>query len=718
MNKKIKEYTGEGFEGQMINAWISIQKDNTVTIAVPRAEMGQGVYTSVPMLIAEELEVSMDQVTIVHPQPESPYANTQLMTQKPRDIKSGLTLMEKVAAFMPVVATGGSTTISDGYVYMRMAGATAREMLKSAAAKRWGTTTDKCLAEKGFITNADSGDKLSYGDLAVEASKEKVQSQPTLKSADKFKIIGTPVKRLDIPDKVTGEAVFGLDVRPQGMLYAAMKHPQTIGGTITAVKNRSEIESMRGIKKVVEIPQGVAVIADNSWRAFSGVIALEVEEQDGGNSHISSSKISELLKEALDGDAIATPEEEGNVDEYLINKGEVLESEYQVPYLAHAPMEPINCTVMYDEDKVEVWTGHQASSICRTKVNEVSGVKPANIKINTTYLGGGFGRRAEPDMIEKATHVAMAYPGTPIQLVFTREEDMANDMYRPAVASRFKGVVSSKGEIETWDNRIALQSVAQSSMNRIMPAMATKPKDDVTTTEGAIELPYHMKNRRISFGQVDLPIQVGFWRSVGNSQNGFFTECFMDELAHKAGQDPFEFRRAKLTDHPRFKAVLEQVAEMSNWTQPLEEGRFRGIALHKSFGSIVGQVAEITRQSEKQFKIDKYYCAIDCGAVINPNTVEAQMESGIVFGLSAALFGKITWENGSVQEQNFPQYEMVRMNVSPRCEVAIMEVDEYPGGVGEPGTPPAAPALCNALFMATGERVRSLPLVQHGYQFS
>jgi isoquinoline 1-oxidoreductase beta subunit len=376
----------------------------------------------------------------------------------------------------------------------------------------------------------------------------------------------------------------------------------------------------------------------------------------------------------------------------------------------------MNCTVLIDDENATLWLGHQATSIVLNVVNEVSGVPKKNITVNNTYLGGGFGRRAEPDYVKKATAIAMTMKGTPVQTVFTREEDMQNDMYRPAAKSRFRAKVLSNGEIDAWDNKMALQSVRQGSMNRIMPSMAVKPKDDETTVEGAAHLPYFMKNRRVSFGDFPSPIPVGIWRSVGSSQNAFFTECFMDECAVAAGMDPFEFRRSKLQDHPRYKAVLEKVAEMSDWGAA-PEGSYQGLALHKSFGSIVGEVARIRPLGDKKFSIDKYIAAIDCGTYVNPNTIEAQIEGGIVFGLSAALYGEITWSDGAVDQRNFTQYDMVRMNVSPRVQVHIMEVDAYPGGVGEPGTPPAAPALANALYAATGDRVRSLPLKKHGYSF-
>ena len=378
-------------------------------------------------------------------------------------------------------------------------------------------------------------------------------------------------------------------------------------------------------------------------------------------------------------------------------------------------MEPINCTVLVKGDEAEIWAGHQGSSLMADGVAAVAGTDYEKIKIHMKYLGGGFGRRAEIDMILNATHVAKEMEGTPIMVVYTREESMRHEMYRPAVKSQFRAKLDGD-KIEAWENKMALQSVGFSSMNRIKPAFAEPPAKDLSTPEGAKELPYEMENMKLAFGQIEAPIQVGNWRSVGSSQNGFFTESFVDECAHAAGKDPYEYRRNLIKD-TRFLNVLDKVAEISKWKTPLAENQFRGIALCKSFGSIVGQVAEITKLSEKEISIDKFYCVIDCGRIVNPDTIEAQMQSGIMFGLSAAMYGEITFNEGEVEQYNFPQYEMVRMNVAPTVVVHIMDVDEYPGGVGEPATPPAAPALANAVFAATGNRVRSLPLKKHGYSF-
>ncbi len=720
VNKRIRQYSGTGMgEGSSLNAWIRIAPDTSITVAVPRAEMGQGVYTSLPALVAEELEVDMSTIQVVHPQPEAPYANTFVLTQEPPNFFDGYGVQEKLFSYLTLIITGGSTSIPDGFINMRYAGATAREMLKQAAADRWDIAVAQCTARGNYVINAVTQERLPYGELAEEAARIELKKLPELKAKADWQLIGQPLPRLDIPEKVDGRAQFGLDVRPEGLLFAAMRHPAVIGGRITGVRNRAEIEAKPGIEKVVLTEYGAAVIADNTWRAKNAALALDLEEEDAGNVDLSSASIAAQLDRILEEPPLATPEAEGDVEAaFAESTGALVAARYDVPYLAHAALEPLNCTVRVDEDGAEVWVGHQSSSAAQNAVAEVTGLQHEQIHIHTTYLGGGFGRRGENDFVLKAAAVAKELPGVPVMTVFTREEDMRNDMYRPAVASRLRALVRPDGEILAWDHKIATQSVLAQSMERMIPSMNTAPKNDITTVEGAKELPYHMANRRVAFGNLELPIQVGFWRSVGSSQNAFFTECFLDECAHAVGVDPYEFRRTKLADHPRFRKVLDKVAELSNWAQPLPEGRFRGIALHKSFGSIVGEVAEITRRGEKEFSIDRFYAAIDCGTYVNPDTIEAQLQGGIVFGLTAALYGEITWNEGAVEQYNFPQYEMVRMPVAPEVIVHIMENDEYPGGVGEPGTPPAAPALANALFAATGERVRSLPLVKAGYRFS
>ena len=719
VNRKIQQFSGKGLgDGASLNAWIRIAADNTITLAIPRAEMGQGVYTSLPMLIAEELEVDLDAINVVHPQPESPYTNLFMVTQSEPNVYDGYSVMQKMFAYMTIVGTGGSTSVSDGFTNLRYAGATARDMLRQAAANRWSVDLSQCEAKGGHVVNKNTEDQLTYGELAEEASAIELVDLPALKPRSEWRLLGKPTRRLDIPDKVQGAATFSIDVRMDNMHYGVIRHPSVIGGSITSITNKEEIEAMPGVKGIVMTEYGAVAVADNTWRAKNAALAMRLEEDDAGNTVVSTEQILGQMDALLAAGEGTVMDEEGDVDAaFQQNQGTLVEARYDLPYLAHAAMEPLNCAVRVTDDKADVWIGHQASSIVANIVNEMTGVSKDNIMVHTTYLGGGFGRKAEPDFVRIATAVAMEMKGTPVLTTFTREADMQHDYYRPAAASAFKAVVQPDGTIAAWQNSISSQPVGYQAMHRIEPSMASAPEKDGSSTEGATHLPYIMQSRKVTFDYIDSPIGVGFWRSVGSSTNAFFTECFMDECAEAAQMDPYAFRRAKLDAHPRFRAVLDKVAEMSDWSSPAPEGVYRGISLHKSFGSIVGQVAEISQAGDKTFSIDTYYNVIDCGTYINPDIIESQMAGGIIYALTAALYGEITWKDGAAQEMNFPQYEMVRMAVAPEVKVHIMELDEYPGGVGEPAVPPAAPALANALYAATGERIRSLPLVKQGYRF-
>jgi len=715
MNKRIKEYSGTGMgEGESLNAWVRIRPDNTVAIAVARAEMGQGVYTALPMLIAEELEIELSQVEVIHAQAEGPYTNTFMAANEPRSLKDGLTMMQKIYSMLPNIVTGGSTSIRDGYDYQRAVGAMAREMLIAAAAKKWNVDTSGCYAEKGAVINKSTKETLTYGVLASDASKE---TQPDianlkLKAKSEFKIVGKPTNRLDIPEKVNGTAGFGLDVRLPGMKYAAMRHPSYPSGKITAINNEAEIKAMKGVAGIVTMDEGIAVVADNTWRAKNAAAKLDLVEEE--NESYKGLDTFQVLKKALARDSDKVSEDIGDVEKSFSDASTILEASYQVPYLAHACMEPLNCTVLVEDDKAEAWVGSQAPTFIVDGVSAATGIAKSNIKINVTYLGGGFGRRAETDFITKAAKVAKEFAGTPVQLVYTREEDMQNDYYRPAVYSTFKAGLSDT-EIIGWKHKVAAQGPLAQLLTRNTP-LPMSQEDDPSTTEGARELPYYFGNCYVGLNIADLAPQVGTWRSVGHSQNAFFTESFLDECANKLNKDPYKFRKGLIKNSPRHSAVLDKVAEISDWNTPLEEGKFRGISLHKSFGSYVAQVAEISVEGKK-IHIDKVYCVIDCGRIVNPDTIEAQMQSGIVYGLTATLYGEITVENGKIKQNNFPNYKMLKMKTMPEVITHIIDSDEYPGGVGEPATPPIAPALTNAIFSATGDRVRSLPLSGQGYKF-
>lgn len=723
VGKAIKKFSGYGLgDGNSINAWINITPDNIVTLAIARAEMGQGVMTSVAQLIAEELEVDWKDIKVIHPQPESPYANTYLSSLNRANPFKGYGVMDKIMAFLPVVGTGGSTTIIDAWEGMRYAGATAREMLIAAAADQWNVEKSDCYAEKGFVMNKNSKEKLSYGSLSEKAINYKSDQLPKLKDRSDFRIVGQPIKRLDIAGKVNGTAKFGLDIKDQNMIYAAVRHADVTGNKITGFENESEILEMPGVEKVYLTRYGKALVfADNSWRAMNAAKRLKTIEDDSGDKSLSTDKYMKELDRIVDDKPISIRVNKGNAQEALDKRlGEeekIVEARYQVPYLAHSCMEPINATVLLKDGTVEAWLGHQAASVVHTMLEESTGISKENIKINISYLGGGFGRRGEPDYVRLAGAAAKAMSGRKVQTIFSREEATKNDMYRPAAVCKLRGRINADGQLEAYKVNLAIQSAENNALSRILPAIAPPPSKAQTTAEGFDDQGYDIANHYVGFGDLQVPIQVGFWRSVNHSQNGFFNESFMDECAHAAGKDPIDFRLAMLSKKPRQQAVLKKIKEISNWDEQKDSDVFLGVSLNHSFQSTAAEVAEIKKLDEKTFKIQHYYCVIDCGNIVNPDTIEAQMHSGIIYGLTAAIYGEITWTDGKVDQSNFHDYQMLKLKQTPKMTIHIMDVDALPGGVGEPGTPPAAPALCNAIFQATGERVRELPLSKSGYIF-
>lgn len=723
VSRAIKKYSGKGFgEGNLLNAWINITPDNKVTLAVARAEMGQGVTTALAQLIAEELEVNWEDINVIHPQPESPYANTFLASMNRGSSYEGFGPMEKMMAFLPLIVTGGSTTVIDAWTGMRYAGATAREMLISAAADKWGIDRAKCKADKGHVINLDTNEKLSYGSLSETALEFKTDKLPELRKRSEFKVVSKPVKRLDIPAKVNGTAKFSLDVKADDMLYAAVRHADKTGFQIKSIENEEDILKMPGVKKVLVTETGQAMaIADNTWRAMNAARALKITEGNDGSEPMSSDQIQADLNRIVDEKPIAVKMDKGNASDIIsgdLSEGQkMIEARYELPYLAHACMEPLNGTAIVKDGKVEAWIGHQSASQAHTELSKSTGISKENITVNITYLGGGFGRRGEPDFARLTGVAANAMPGRMVQTFFSREECTKNGTYRPAAVCKMQGVVNKDGSLEAYNANVAVQCAEAGAIGRMVPMMAPKPGKAMTTMEGLDNQAYNIPNLRASFGDFQSPIRVGFWRSVANSQNGFFSESFIDELAHAGGQDPIQFRLAMLKDKPRETALLNKLSEISNWGNSSDPDLYQGVAMLHSFHSTVAEVAEIRKISDKEFKIENFYCVVDCGNTVNPDTIEAQMQGGIIYGLTAALYGEITWKNGSVVQSNFHDYPMMKMNNAPNIKVAIMDVDAEPGGVGEPGTPPAAPALCNAIFKATGERVRTLPLSKSGYTF-
>jgi isoquinoline 1-oxidoreductase beta subunit len=708
-----------------LNAWVKISPDGTVTVAVPRAEMGQGVMTSLPMLLAEELDARWDDVR-VEPAPIAQiYANEAAMLNAlPFGIgdegwlaRAATGLVQRTGRVLHLQITGGSSSIRDAWLPLRVVGATARAMLVEAAARRWQVGAADCRTEAGHVVHAASGRKLGYGVLATDAAKLAPPSDVPVKSPDQFKLIGKAAARKDIPAKVNGSAQFGVDVRLPGMLYAAPVQAPVFGADVASF-DATEVLRLRGVKQVVQIPHAVVVVADSWWRAKQAAAQLKVTWTATPFDQTSSADIARGADEALAQQSGTSFTNRGDAEGALKEaeaaaraggaKQRVLQARYHAPYLAHAAMEPINCTAQVKDGEVTVWASTQVASLAKWRASQIAGVDSERVTVHLPLLGGGFGRRLEVDMVEQAVAVAMQVSGQPVKLLWTREDDTRHDLYRPAAWADFRAVLDDKGQALAWHNRVAAQSTTYGATQRLLPwAAADSP--DKAQIEGAFDLPYDIPNLAVRQVRLKGHVPVGAWRSVGHSYNAFFVESFADELAHAAGQDPFAWRRSRLGAHPRHLAVLDRAAKEAGWGQPLPAGRARGIALQESFGSICAQVAEVSVEAG-QVRVHRVVCAIDCGVVVNPDTVEAQMQGSIVFGLSAALHGEITLAQGRVRQANYTDYPMVKLAQMPRIDVHILRNAHAPGGVGEPGVPPLAPAVANAVFTLTGQRLRSLPL--------
>jgi len=708
----------------VLTGWLKIHTNGNVIVQVPRQEMGQGITTSLPMLVAEELDADPAQVRFEQALVDPLYANATLLgdgvPMRPDDTGLLASLMRttqfKLGELLGIQATGGSTSIRDGWTTMRRAGAAARAMLLQAAAIRFNVPVEECTVENGVVEHAASGKRASFGEVALDAASLPIPGDIALKDPAQFKLIGTSQKRLDIPAKVDGSASFGLDVRVPGMLYAAIAQSPVFGGgvkTFDATKARTR----KGVKGVFELPAtstsaaAITVVAEHYWQARKGLADVSIEWDAGTNAaHDTDEQKTRYLALLSDGDA-RTYDSAGDVDAELAAPAKSLSADYFVPYLAHAAMEPLNCTaVIRDGTHCEVWVGNQAPTLVRWFAAKAAGLDSDKVTVHTPYLGGGFGRRSEVDVVMQAVMLAAQMPDTPVQLIWSREEDTQQDVYRPMAAARFDAALDSRGSIAGWRNRIVGQSCIGGVTARLLPAAASDVMKDKTTSEGAFDLPYLLPNRRVEHVLTHEPVPVGFWRSVGHSYNAFFTESFIDECAHAAGKDPYEYRRAMLADAPRHLKVLETAAQKSGWGTSLPEGQGRGIALAESFHSIVAQVADV-EIVDSALRVKRVVCVIDCGFAVNPDTIVAQMESGIIFALSAVLHGEITLKEGRVQQGNFPQYDMVRLASTPEIEVHIVNSGpDHMGGGGEPGTPPLAPAVCNAIYAATGKRIRSLPV--------
>ena len=707
-----------------LNGWIQIAKDGTVLLAMPRSEMGQGVHTALAMLVAEELDVPLDKVRLVPAGRDSIYGNVAMIQGTlpfhPLDseegyetttVKVGEWIVGKVARELGIQATGGSSSIADLWDPLRLAAAAARASLVQAAAKAWQVPAADIQVKQGVMqAGSRSG---HYGEFNTQAAGTAPGSVQPKARAD-WRLIGQATQRTDIPAKVTGQAMFGLDVRLPGQLYAAVRMCPMLGGKVARIDDQDAL-ALPGVSKRVSLDAwgggtaGFAIVGQTTWHARQGAQAVKVEWQAPAQL-LDSQKIQAQLTQALATDKGFAFYEKGNARQAEAAAAQVLNAAYHAPYLAHATMEPMNCTARVQEGRVEVWAPTQVPEMVREMAAKVARVPLEQVTVHVTLLGGGFGRRLEIDFVGQAVQVAMACNGQPVQLSWSREEDTQHDFYRPMHVAQLNAGIDAQGQVTSLRIQSAGDAISPRWMARAVP-MLSGPIDmpDKTTAEGLFDLPYGFANQEMRHVATQSGVPVGFWRSVGHSHNAFFSESFMDELAHATKQDPLAFRLGLLKAAPRYAAVLQLAATRADWGQALPSGRARGLALHESFGSIVAQVAEVSLTGGR-IQVHRVVCAIDCGTVVNPETIKQQMESGIVFGLSAALYGQIDIVGGAVKQGNFTDYPMLTLPQTPVVETHIITSTRAPGGVGEPAVPPIAPAVSNALFMLNSQRQRSLPL--------
>jgi isoquinoline 1-oxidoreductase beta subunit len=665
------------------NAFIHIGGDGEIVLTMPYVEMGQGTYTAISMLIAEELEVDLKQVQLEHAPPnEKLYGNPLI---------GG------------VQATGNSNAIRAAWRPLRQAGAIARTMLVSAAAKKWKVELTSCRAERGEVIHPASGRRIKYGALATDATKLPVPENVALKRPQDFKLIGTPAKRLDTPAKVNGTAIYGIDVRPPSVKIATLAQSPVFGGRVKSVDDAAA-KAVKGVRQIVRLDDAVAVVADHMGAAKKGLAALVIEWDDGPHAKLNTDEIvGELEQATLNSGPVA--QNIGNVDAAMASAVSKVDAIYQVPFLAHATMEPMNCTVHVRKDGCEVWVGSQVLGRAQATAAKTAGLPLDKVVVHNHLIGGGFGRRLEVDGVTRAVEIAKQVDG-PVKVVWTREEDIQHDMYRPTFFDRISAGLDERGMPVAWNHRFAGSSI----IARWAPPLFNNGLDP-DTTEGAINLVYALPNLHVEYLRVEPPgIPTAFWRSVGPSHNVFVTESFMDELAVAAKQDPVAYRRALLDKTPRAKAVLELAAEKAGWGQPLPQGVGRGVSVQFVFATYMAQVAEVEVSRDGAVRIRRVVCAVDCGTVVNPDTVQAQIQSAIMFGITAALYGKITLKDGRVEQTNFDTYRILRLDEAPAVEVHIVQSFEPPGGMGETGTSAIVPAVTNAIFAATGKRLRKLPI--------
>jgi isoquinoline 1-oxidoreductase subunit beta len=675
------------------NAFLRIAPDNSVTVIAKHLEMGQGTYTGLATVVAEELDADWAQIRVESaPADASKYANL---------------------VFGTLQGTGGSSAMANSWMQLRNAGATARAMLVAAAATEWNVPPASLTVERGVVRHAPSNRQATFGDLAARASSQPAPDKVPLKDPKDFKLIGQKLPRVDIPGKTNGTAQFTIDVTFPNMLVAVLQRPPLFGATVKSF-DATATKAVPGVVEVLQVPRGVAVVAKSFWAAKQGRDALKVEWDDSKAEKRSTDAIMAEYRRLAEQPG-KPAREDGDAAAALKGAAKVITATYEFPYLAHAPMEPLDAVVKLDANSCEIWCGDQFQTVDQANAAATAGLKPEQVKIHTLLAGGSFGRRANmgSDYIVEAVSVAKALgaDGTPAKLQWTREDDIRGGLYRPLYVHRLEAALDKNGQLVGWQHRIVGQSIMAGTA---MAAVMVKNGIDATSVEGAANLPYAVPNMSVELNTTETGVPVLWWRVVGSSHTAYATEAFIDEIAHAAGKDPFAFRQAMLEHHPRHKAVLELAAKAAGWGSPLPKGKGRGIAVAEAFGTYVAQVAEVTVAPNGKVKVDRIVCAVDCGTPINPDVITAQMEGGIGFGLGAALYGAITLKDGQVEQTNFDAYQVLRIDEMPKVEVHIVPSPEAPTGVGEPGVAPVGPAVANAVYAVTGKRLRVLPFAVGG----
>ena len=664
------------------NAFLRIRPDDSITLIMPQVEMGQGTYTSMSMLIAEELEVDLVKVILeAAPPSDKLYANPLLGFQ----------------------VIGGSTSVPGFWEPLRRAGATARVMLIQAAAVQWSVDPASCRAEKGEVVSP-TGQRLNYGALVDAAAKLPVPDKVALKDPKDFTLIGTPAKRLDTPEKVNGKAKFGIDAMIPGMKFATVAACPVFGGKLKSV-NDTKAMAIKGVHQVVRIDNAVSVVGDHMWAAMQGLAALDIEWDEGPNANVSTESIVEQMARASQHDGVVA-RSDGDVAKSMPTAAKRIDAVYEMPFLAHAAMEPMNCTVQVTKDSCDIWVGIQVVSRAQATAAEVTGLPPERIQVHNHLIGGGFGRRLDVDGITQAVAIAKQVDG-PVKIVWSRKEDIQHDVYRPYYYDRFTAGFDAQDRLVAYHHRVTGSSI----LARWAPPAFVNGLDEDAINGAAKEMPYAIPNILVDYVRDEPPgLTTGWWRGVGPTHNVFVVESFIDELAVETKKDPVEFRRSLLGKQPRVLGVLNLVAEKAGWSTSLPDGVGRGVSVQFAMGTYLSQVAEVEVSKEGEVKVRRVVCAVDCGQIVNPDTIVAQIEGGIIFGISAALWGEITLRGGRVEQHNFNDYRVLRINETPLIEVHLVKNTEAPGGIGEPGTIGVAPAMANAIFAVTGKRVRKLPI--------